>query len=134
MSTAAAKEKKTAAKRTTRATKRPRVSKGSTTPVSRPGNRAILVGGVAIGLAAAFHVWTGIQVAQLGYKRSKAIELNRRLDTQREELADELAGLLRTEHLQLEAERRLGLGQPTAGQVIDLRTKQLASATRRSMR
>ena len=81
-------------------------------------------------MAAGFHVWTGLRVAELGYQRSQALALHRHLETQREQLADELASLLRTEHLERESERRLGLGLPSAGQVVDLRTKQLASAPR----
>ena len=50
------------------------------------------------------------------------------------EAADELASLLRTDYLEAEAERRLGLLPPAAGQVVDLRTKQLADATRRAER
>lgn len=82
---------------------------------------------MAVALAAAFHVWTGVTAAELGYQRSRAIELSQRLEVQRQELADELAGLLRTEYLEEESARRLGLGLPTAGQVVDLRRKQLAS-------
>ncbi len=126
--------KKATAKRRPAGTKRRRAPKGGTAPVQKPGHRAAFVGGLAVALAAAFHVWTGLQVSELGYQRSKAIELNRHLETQREGLADELAGLLRTDYLEAESERRLGLVAPSAGQVVDLRTKQLAAASRRAMR
>jgi len=76
------------------------------------------------------HVWTGLKTAELGYERSRAVELSRRLENQREELADEYAGLLRTEYLEEESARRLGLVAPSAGQVVDLRRKQLAAAPR----
>ena len=95
---------------------------------------AAILGGVAVALAAAFHVWTGLQVAELGYERSQWIKINRALGTQREEAADELESLLRTDYLEAEAERRLGLLPPAAGQVVDLRSQQLAHTTRRAAR
>lgn len=109
----------------------PRRSTGATTaPPSGPVARGVWSGGIAIALAAALHVWTGLKTAELGYERSRAVELSRRLENQREELADEYAGLLRTEYLEEESARRLGLVAPSAGQVVDLRRKQLAAAPR----
>ncbi len=93
-----------------------------------------ILAGVGVALSAAFHVWTGLQVAELGYERSQWIKINRALEIQRQEAADELESLLRTEYLETEAERRLGLLPPAAGQVVDLRAKQLAEAPRRMMR
>lgn len=137
MSAAAAKAKSASTKAEgvgkARATggKRRSASRGGATPAQKQnGYRSALLGGLAVVLAAAFHAWTGNRVVELGYQRSKAIELNQHLETQREELADQLASLLRTDHLEAESERRLGLGLPSAGQVVDLRTKQLAAARR----
>lgn len=101
----------------------------ATAPVPVEGHHTALLGVVAIALAAAFHVWTGLRVAELGYQRSRAIALHRHLETEREELADQLEKLLRTERLEAESERRLGLGLPTAGQVVDLRTKPPATGS-----
>lgn len=120
-----------AAKKRAASTARRRATRGGTAPAQKQkGYRPALIGGLAVVLAAAFHAWTGVRVAELGYQRSKAIELNQHLETQREELADQLASLLRTEYLEAESERRLGLGLPSAGQIVDLRTKQLAAARR----
>ncbi len=96
----------------------------------RANVRVALVGGVAAALAAGFHVWTGLRTVELGYQRSRAIELRQRLDLQRQELADELEGFLHTENLEREAARRLGLGLPGTGQVVDLRRPLLADAGR----
>lgn len=122
-----------AKKRSTARPRRRAATRGGTAPARKPGRHSVFVGGLVLALAAAFHVWTGVRAAELGYQRSKAIELNQRLETQREVLADRLASLLRTEHLEAESERRLGLGLPSAGQVVDLRTKQLAAASRRTV-
>ena len=80
-----------------------------------------ILAGVGVALSAAFHVWPGLQVAELGYERSQWIKINRALEIQRQEAADELESLLR-------------LLPPAAGQVVDLRAKQLAEAPRRMMR
>ena len=128
---AEARPKAEARRAKTRAPRRRRATKGGAAPVPSASHRAAWLGGIAIVLAAAFHVWTGVRVVSLGYERSQAIELRQRLTNQRDVLADELASLLRTEHLELESQRRLGLGPPSAGQVVDLRTKQMALATRR---
>ncbi len=109
-------------------------ARGGAAPAPKPGYRSAILGGVAVALAAAFHVWTGLQVAELGYERSQWIKINRALETQREEADDELESLLRTDYLEAEAERRLGLLPPAAGQVVDLRAKQLAHTTRRAAR
>lgn len=80
-----------------------------------------------------FHVWTGLWGLELGYRRSRAIELQQRLELDREELADALESLLRTESLELEAERRLGLSAPRAGQVVDLRPESFARLDRETL-
>ena len=49
------------------------------------------------------------------------------------ELADALESLLRTESLELEAERRLGLSAPRAGQVVDLRPESFARLDRETL-
>ena len=90
-----------------------------------------MIAGLAVLVAAVFHVWTGLRVAELGYERSRAIELGQRLEAQRQRLGHELASLQRTAFLEEEAARRLGLLPPSAGQVVDLRPEQFASATRR---
>lgn len=125
---------KVAKKRAAAPARRRRPARGGAAPARKEGYRAVILGVVAVALVAGFHVWTGIRVAQLGYQRSKAIELQRRLETQREILSDRLASLLAAEHLEAESERRLGLGPPTAGQVVDLRSRQLATLSRRSIR
>lgn len=125
--------KKVGAKRAS-SVRRRRTARGGTAPARKGSYRGVILGVVAVALVAAFHVWTGILVAQLGYQRSKAIELNRRLETQREVLSDRLASLLAADHLEAESERRLGLGPPSAGQVVDLRSRQLAAASRRAVR
>lgn len=131
--TSAAKTSPKAASRK-RATAARRRARGGAAPAPKPGYRSAILGGVAVALAAAFHVWTGLQVAELGYERSQWIKINRALGTQREEAADELESLLRTDYLEAEAERRLGLLPPAAGQVVDLRSQQLAHTTRRAAR
>lgn len=88
--------------------------------------RLVMVCGFMLAVVAGFHVWTGVWGLELGYRRSRAIELQQRLELDREELADALESLLRTESLELEAERRLGLGAPRAGQVVDLRPESFA--------
>lgn len=129
--TSAAKPTQKASSQRRAAAARPR-ARGGAAPAPKPAYRSAILGGVAVALAAAFHVWTGLQVAELGYERSQWIKINRALETQREEAADELESLLRTDYLEAEAERRLGLLPPAAGQVVDLRAQQLARTTRRA--
>lgn len=88
--------------------------------------RLVMVCGFMLAVVAGLHVWTGVWGLELGYRRSRAIELQQRLELDREELADALESLLRTESLELEAERRLGLGAPRAGQIVDLRPESFA--------
>lgn len=128
--TASARKTTAKARRTPKRVAKRRGALAGAFTVPNVRHHAAVLGGIAVALAAAFHVWTGIRVASLGYERSRAIELSQHLENQREQLADELASLLRTEHLEAESERRLGLGPPTAGQVVDLRTKQVALAKR----
>jgi hypothetical protein len=97
-----------------------------TPAADRARRRLVMVCGLMLAVVAVFHVWTGLRGLELGYRRSRAIELQQRLELDREELADALESLLRTESLELEAERRLGLGAPRAGQVVDLRPESFA--------
>ena len=48
-------------------------------------------------------------------------------------IRDSLESLLRTESLELEAERRLGLSAPRAGQVVDLRPESFARLDRETL-
>ena len=95
--------------------------------------RLVMVCSLALAGVAMFHVWTGLWGLELGYRRSRAIELQQRLELDREELADALESLLRTESLELEAERRLGLSAPRAGQVVDLRPESFARLDRETL-
>ena len=108
-----------------------RSRKATTARASHVRPRGAIIAGVAVLAAAVFHVWTGLRVAELGYQRSRAIELGQRLEAQRQGLLDELASLERIAFIEEEAARRLGLHPPSAGQVVDLRPKQLASSSLR---
>ncbi|MBM4269722.1 MAG: hypothetical protein FJ144_24495 [Deltaproteobacteria bacterium] len=83
----------------------------------------MLFGASAVALAAGLRVWTGLLFADLGYEHVRAVDLGERLEIERQALEDELASLRSTDFLEAEAGRRLGLGPPSAGQVVDLRSE-----------
>jgi len=84
---------------------------------------SVLFGASAVALAAGLRVWTGLLFADLGYEHVRAVDLGERLEIERQALEDELASLRSTDFLEAEAGRRLGLGPPSAGQVVDLRSE-----------
>jgi cell division protein FtsL len=73
---------------------------------------------LAVGL---FHVWTGLEVGQLGYALSDARILTQRLDEELHELTVEYATETAPETLEARARERLGLRPPAPGQVVILR-------------
>ena len=63
-------------------------------------------------------VWQRLRVVQLGYVLSTAAKLERRLEQENRELRVELATLTAPERVETMAQKRLGLRDPRAKQVV----------------
>jgi cell division protein FtsL len=83
-------------------------------------SHAVLLAAVVLvcGLA---HVWVRLQVTELGYGLSTAVDLVARLEQEQRELEAELSMLTAPQRLAEEAGRRLRMREPRPGQVVVLR-------------
>jgi cell division protein FtsL len=79
---------------------------------------SVLVG--ALVSLALLHVWSRLQVVQMGYVLSTSAKLQNQLEQENRELRVEIATLTSPDRLEGRARGRLGLARPQKGQVIVL--------------
>lgn len=77
----------------------------------------LVLGLMLLGLAL-IHVWLRLQVIQLGYVLSTTTKVQSQLEQENRELKLELATLTSPDRLEEKARVRLGLREPTKGQVV----------------
>ena len=66
------------------------------------------------------HVWLRLQVVHLGYELSSTSKLQNQLEQENRELKVELATLTSPERLEATVRSRLGMVEPSTGQVVIL--------------
>jgi hypothetical protein len=81
---------------------------------------ANLAGAVVLGLAAAFHVWLGIETDRLGYALSRARVVRQQLARDVQILRAEYATATTPAALERAAHARLGMSPPAPGQLVVL--------------
>ena len=90
----------------------------------RPGERrrarAIALGAVMVVGIALLLVWVRLQTVRTGYELSAARRLEHRLQQEQRELELEIATLTSPRRLERIARERLGMGPPTAGQIVSV--------------
>ena len=90
----------------------------------RPGERrrarAIALGAVVVVGIALLLVWVRLQTVRTGYELSAARRLEHRLQQEQRELELEIATLTSPRRLERIARERLGMGPPTAGQIVSV--------------
>ena len=83
--------------------------------------RRVLFLGAVLVVLCLFQVWIGLQIDHLGYDLSLARQMELRLEHEQRELEVELATLRDAGRLSDVARRRLGMVEPSKGQVVTLR-------------
>ena len=88
------------------------------------GDRTAALSFVVLGLGlvvfALAHVWLRLQVVHLGYELATTSKLQSQLEQENRELKVELATLTSPERLAATVRSRLGMVEPTTGQVVNL--------------
>ena len=83
--------------------------------------RRLLALGAALVVLCMLQVWLRLQVMHMGYELSAARKMQLRLEHEQRELEVELATLRDPGRLGDAARRRLGMTEPSKGQVVTLR-------------
>lgn len=81
---------------------------------------ANLAGAAILGLAAAFHVWLGIETDRLGYALSRARVVRQQLARDVQTLRADYATATTPSELERAAHARLGMSPPAPGQLVVL--------------
>ncbi len=89
------------------------------TPAERRLARQLGLGALAALAIALALVWVRLQVVHTGYELSTARQLERRLEQEQRELEIEIATRTSPRRLEEAARRRLGMGPPAAGQIVN---------------
>jgi cell division protein FtsL len=90
------------------------------TPAERRLGRQLGLGALVALMIALCLVWIRLQVVDTGYEISTARQLERRLEQEQRELRIEAATLTSPRRLEEVARKRLGMGPPAPGQIVNV--------------